>query len=805
MIEELHKYIQNRINDNDTTKPDFHLKSDLDRFIYSSSKRLINTFELMKDGNASKFDFECCLKNYLGLVKKEICLDYHLSEKAIDLGLSQDGKGIIKLDLKYPEYTSRDLIRQAQLVNYDAVEDEDVTDGSLVTNPFIRNLTGYSYFKSAEQKLCVGGALRTPSGYSTLVSMSTGGGKSLITQTVTYQTSGLTIVVVPTISLMINQFDGAVKTIKHDTTEEIFYYHSGKSLSDFYTAVNKGTAKLLFVSPESIIKNQKLKEFLLIKNREGYLKNLIIDEAHIILEWGSSFRVDFQCLDAWRKELISANENLRTFLLSATFDRNTVEYLRKYYSDNDKWIEIRCDKLRKEIRYNVIKAKSYDDKKQKMIDCIKLLPHPMIVYVRSPGDADYVSSILDSEGFKNFRKFTGNTSNTERDAIISDWLENKFEIMIATCAFGVGVDKKDIRTVLHTYIPDNPGKYYQEAGRGGRDGMPSLSVVLYTMEDIDSAFGMATKVLTPEKISGRWFSMLRSPNTIRMGNSRYVLDTYIKPNYNESEEFIDFANDRDIAWNVYVILLLRRNSLISIDSVDYINGKYVFNILINDKTILEENSDSYDLFLMVRNLEWDVTEKEFIKMRNNLKNVGKKCWCGMFNDTYTLTDERCYGCDYPHVAIDEDIKVLKKPISRPLMKKSVTLEEEFRYSNIALVICNDNKNSIISNLISKSVCLLVSDNVNLKKYAGFETGNAYLIYMNYEEFFMYVEKNCYYVSGSIIIDMPKDGSVISRLVSCITSRNNENSNYIIVSDEDYYIDYRRKNLSELIDGTCKQY
>lgn len=805
MIEELHNYIQNRINNNKAPEPEFFINSDLDRFIYSSSKRLINSFELMKDGRATKFDFECSLKNYLVLVKKEICINYILSERACDLGLSQDAKGNIRLDLKYPEFASRDLIRQAQLINYDAVEDEDITDGSLVTNPFIRNLTGYSYFKSAEQKLCVCGALRTPPGYSTLVSMSTGGGKSLITQTVSYQSNGLTIVVIPTISLMINQFDGAVQTIKHNTTEEVFYYHSGKNLNDFYDAANKGTAKLLFLSPESIIKNQRLKDFLLNKNREGYLKNLIIDEAHIILEWGSSFRVDFQCLDAWRKELIRENPNIRTYLLSATFDRNAVEYLKKYYSENDNWIEIRCDKLRKEIRYNVIKAKSYDDKKQKMIDCIKLLPHPMIVYVRSPGDADYVSSILDSEGLKNFRKFTGNTSNTERDAIISDWLENKFEIMIATCAFGVGVDKKDIRTVLHTYIPDNPGKYYQEAGRGGRDGMPSLSIVIYTMEDIDSAFGMATKVLTPEKISGRWFSMLRSPNTIRMGNSRYVLDTYVKPNYNESEEFIDFANDRDIAWNVYVILLLRRNSLISIDSVDYINGKYVFNILINDKTILEENSDSYDLFLMVRNLEWDVTEKEFIKMRNNLKNVGKKCWCGMFNDTYTLTDERCYGCDYPHVAIDEDIKVLKKPISRPLMKKSVTLEEEFRYSNIALVICNDNKNSIISKLISKSVCLLVSDNVNLKKYAGFETGNAYLIYMNYEEFFMYVEKNCYYVSGSIIIDMPKDGSVNSRLVSCITSRNNENSNYIIVSDEDYYIDYRRKNLSELIDGTCKQY
>lgn len=805
MIEGLHEYVQNRINDSGISEPDFIVNSDLDRFIYSSSKRLINTFELVRSGVASEYDFECCLKNYLILVKKEIFVNQRLSEKANEIGLFQDDKGNIRLDLKYPEYTSRDLIRQAQLINYNPVEDEDVTDGSLITNYFIRSLTGYSYFKSAEQKLCVCGALRTPFGYSTLVSMSTGGGKSLISQTVAYQTDGLTIVVVPTISLMINQYDQAKQTIKHNTNDEIFYYHSGKNLNDFYDAANAGKAKLLFVSPESIIKNQKLKVFLSNKNSEGYIKNLIIDEAHIILEWGSSFRVDFQCLDAWRKDLISVNKNLRTYLLSATFDRNAVDYLKRYYSENDNWIEIRCDKLRKEIRYNVIKAKNKEDKTQKMIDIVKLLPHPMIVYVKSPGDADYVYSVLNAEGFKNIRRFTGNTSNVERDKIISEWLDNRFEIMIATCAFGVGVDKKDIRTVLHTYIPENPGKYYQEAGRGGRDGMPSLSVVLYTLEDVDSAFGMATKVLTPEKISGRWFSMLGSSNTVSLGNYRYVLDTYIKPDYNESEEYIDFANDRDIAWNVYVILLLRRNGLINIDSVDYINGKYVFSIIINNKTILSKNDKSYELFTTVRNYEWDYIEREFIKMRNNLRNVGKKCWSSVFNDTYTLTDERCSGCDYPHAPIDEESVVLKKPIIKPLLKRSQSLDEEFRYSRISLAICSDNKSSIISKLLHENGSLFVSDNDSLKKYVEEDVENSNLIYMNYDEFFIYAEQNKFFISGTIILDMPGDNSIHNKLVGCITNKYAEDTSYIIVSDSDYYIDYRKKNLSELIDGTCKYY
>ena len=131
-----------------------------------------------------------------------------------------------------------------------------------------------------------------------------------------------------------------------------------------------------------------------------------------------------------------------------------------------------------------------------------------------------------------------------------------FDLMIATCAFGVGVDKKDVRTVLHTYIPENPNKYYQEAGRGGRDGLPCLSTIIYTNQDVDSAFNFVSKVITTEKLIGRWFSMLLSNKTQPLHNSQYLIDTYVKPKYNSNEEFIDSISSQDINWNVYVICLL---------------------------------------------------------------------------------------------------------------------------------------------------------------------------------------------------------------------------------------------------------
>ena len=130
--------------------------------------------------------------------------------------------------------------------------------------------------------------------------------------------------------------------------------------------------------------------------------------------------------------------------------------------------------------------------------------------------------------------------------------------MIATCAFGVGVDKKNVRTVLHTYVPENPNKYYQEAGRGGRDGLPCLSCMIYTNQDVDSAFNFVSKVITTEKLIGRWFSMLNSNKTQPLLDSRYLIDTYVKPDYNTDEEYIDSISNKDINWNVYVILFLRQ-------------------------------------------------------------------------------------------------------------------------------------------------------------------------------------------------------------------------------------------------------
>lgn len=781
----------------------------VDRYKISTAVRLIKTWEKFQENAIYQTDFECALRNYLLLLKKDIFIkNYNPSDNFSLFGLTYDEKnGRIWASSLLPAYVNHELVKQTQMQNI-AVKKEK-SKYNLWTTPYINKLTGFSQFKSYEQKMAVIGALKAPKGYTTLVSMSTGGGKSLITQTVAYQDNGLTIVIVPTISLMIDQANNAKKIIKSDVEDEIFYYHSGDDMSDFLKALKKRSARLLFISPESIIKNPILHEAVMKANEEGYLKNIVVDEAHIIIEWGSSFRIDFQCLDALRRTFIKANPDLRTYLLSATYSNDTIRQLKNFYSENDNWIEIRCDRLRHELRYDVIKAASYSDKKRNMIELIQLLPHPMIVYVKSPDDAENLKNTLNDIGFRNIHTFTGRTQLNQREKIIDKWVNDEFDLMIATCAFGVGVDKKDVRTVLHTYIPENPNRYYQEAGRGGRDGLPCLSTVLFTDSDIESAFSFISKVITTEKLIGRWFSMLKSPRTIPLLDHKYNIDTYVKPSYNASEEYLDLISDHDVSWNVYVILFLRRNGYLTIDDVQYADNKYSFHITLKNRRILNNNADIEQEFDMIRNQEWKKNEADFILMKRNLERLGKLCWSSMFNKMYTLTDEYCAGCNNHNELIDfEEHNTLKKHLDIPLSKIDNRIKE-YSYGANSLVII-DNRIGIekLKELIDLGADAVVADNRTIEtciNEADSSGVNKKAAFYEYNEFIMMTKADKFYVSGAVVIVFPDEVSMQKRILSIIEINTKKyDIEYVILTKEDYYLQYRNKCLSEVIDGPCKQ-
>lgn len=790
-----------RVNSTDLLNGDNVNTAVADRMINAYQRFMSNqTFE-------KQIEFECSLRNFLLFLKTSVTIKgYNLltpNRFGLKVNYSNDS---IYANFELPNYVNETFVR----TTFDNQQVQKVADDTAIkaVNPYIYKLTKQKFrtFKSIEQQLAVMGALRVPAGYTAMVAMSTGGGKSLITQTVSYQyDNSLTIIIVPTISLMLDQQRNASSIIKPDNKEEIMYYHSGCNVDELISALDENLVRMLFISPEALIKNIRIQDSILKANSKGYLKNLVIDEAHIIIEWGASFRVDFQCLDSFKRLLVKDNPSLRTYLLSATFSKKVVDNLKMFYGDDERWIEIRLDALRKEPRFDIIKCNSYTEKHDRIKELVCKLPRPMIIYVNSPDDAEKIQHELAKVGFDNTRIFTGKTKSIDRERIINEWISDKFDLMIATCAFGVGVDKKDVRTVIHSYIPSSADQYYQECGRGGRDGLPCLSVMLYTDDDIKATMSMTQKVLTVEKLCGRWFSMLNNRKTnIRLDS--IVIDTSVKPNYSDTDSFYVDVNNADITWNVYVILLLRRARMIEITDVKYSDDRYIFNIKLIDKRIRFDCEQTIEIFNGIRDDESKSIYMEIKELTSKLRRVGKSCWSSMFNDIYLLTEEYCAGCNNHNDIRSErgNHFPLKKPIFYPVSIPEGKLCDVMTGTKEMLIICEEDSYEIIQNLLIGADIIIIPDESEL----AFRLLNSKIIKptqycMGYSEFFDLSRMNSYYyLSGNIVFYIGDDQELAERVLNI---SHDKEYNRVYVVNSDFYIAKRNKNISELVNGACKYY
>ena len=784
--------------------------SGLEQYRFSVACRMLLYWFRYRSGSITKTDFYSSLRSFLLVWNTDLVLsDLHIETNHYGL-IQNHSTGNVIVNYDTPQYLTDRFLKAAYMQEASAETSASSVQYDLSTNPFVASLTGFTHYKSMAQKLAVTGALKTPDGYTTLIAMLTGGGKSLVTQTVSYQKRyGLTLVIVPTISLMLDQERNAKSIIHSDTANEIFSYYSQKDMTAFLSAMDDQRARILFVSPEALIRNHILREAILKANRTQYIKNLIIDEAHIVTEWGSSFRVDYQCLDSFQRLLLSDNPSLRTFLMSATYSKETVRQLRHFYSNENRWIEIRCDRLRHEPRYCIIKASGYHDRLDKLEELVGVLPRPMIIYVNAPDTADRVQGHLRNFGINNTRVFTGLTSNSEREELIRQWANQDFDLMIATCAFGVGVDKKDVRTVLHLYVPENPDKYYQEAGRGGRDGLPCLSVILYTEEDIDKAFKRMQKVLKTDKLSGRWFSMLQSPKTTRKAGN-ILIDTSVKPSYNETDGFWTEVHDTDISWNVYVLLLLRRKSLIDILDVTYENSRYLFKIRLRDYTINAPSDEANALFDTVRKDEWDKIYREYEQMRSSLRKSDRICWSEMFNEVYNLTEEYCAGCNAHSNIINEETVRFPLLQSIPALPHlcDQRISDLMDHAQQMLIISDpEEQKALIPLIVKRGIDGIVSEQGNdeIDRAVLSVKADSDCLLMHQRGFYDLSSKGQFYLTGSLLIVFPDDEyetlkmyETAQKLCRCCQTK------IIYVACQDHFLSKRGKRLSEITDGPCKQ-
>ncbi|MCA9131339.1 MAG: hypothetical protein KDB22_29845, partial [Planctomycetales bacterium] len=214
--------------------------------------------------------------------------------------------------------------------------------------------------------------------------------------------------------------------------------------------------------------------------------------------------------------------------------------------------------LRSEPRYAFQFSPSIADQEERIFEAIQIAPRPFILYVTRPDEADKWLGRLKGAGYHRVSTFTGRTPSGEREQLLCKWSANELDGMIATSAFGLGVDKNDVRTILHATLPESLDRFYQEVGRGGRDGRASASLLVYTNPDVDQARGMASeKVLRDETAFDRWSLMISHADRSK-DQDLYWVDLNSLPSH------LTVTSERNLLWNVRTLTLMARAGLIEL-------------------------------------------------------------------------------------------------------------------------------------------------------------------------------------------------------------------------------------------------
>ena len=299
-------------------------------------------------------------------------------------------------------------------------------------------------------------------GRDTLGLMPTGGGKSITFQVPALAMEGVCIVVTPLIALMKDQ----VHHLKQRgiTAEAIYTGQSRENVMRILDNAVFGGVKFLYISPERIGS-----ELFQHKVRGMKVCFITVDEAHCISQWGYDFRPSYLKISDLRKMV----PDVPILALTATATPKVVEDIQERLCFAEKNV-FSMSFERKNLRYIV---RTTENKFNELVHILRSVEGPAIVYTRSRQGTVDVAQALVTEGFTALHYHAG-LSNVEKDVRQRSWQEDDTRIMVATNAFGMGIDKPDVRLVIHLEAPDSIEAYFQEAGRAGRDGKCSYAVLL---------------------------------------------------------------------------------------------------------------------------------------------------------------------------------------------------------------------------------------------------------------------------------------------------------------------------------------
>lgn len=311
---------------------------------------------------------------------------------------------------------------------------------------------------------------------NTFVIMPTGGGKSLCYQLPAMMMEGTAIIISPLIALMKNQVDSIRGYSQEDNIASFLNSSLNKSqMAEVKNEIAIGKTKMLFIAPETLTKDENIEFF-----QKSNISFVAVDEAHCISEWGHDFRPEYRRI----RTMISAiSDNIPIIALTATATPKVQTDIVKSLEMDEPNIFISSfnrDNLYYEIRPKINK----DHTIKSIIQFIKTSKGKSgIIYVQSRKSTEEIAKVLNVNGIKAAAYHAGLDAKT-RTNVQDDFLMEEVEVIVATIAFGMGIDKPDVRFVIHYDIPKSIENYYQETGRGGRDGLSGNCLAFYSYKDI---------------------------------------------------------------------------------------------------------------------------------------------------------------------------------------------------------------------------------------------------------------------------------------------------------------------------------
>lgn len=338
-------------------------------------------------------------------------------------------------------------------------------DSRLTTRDILNQYWGFDSFRPLQEDI-INAVLE---GKDVLALMPTGGGKSLCYQVPAMAMNGICLVISPLIALMKDQVENLRK--KGITAFAIYSGMSRKEVIQTFETVAQSNCKFLYVSPERL-ETALFKEYL----PALAIQLIAVDEAHCIAQWGYDFRPPYLRIANLRTEL----PGVPVLALTASATTEVQQDICDKLDADNEWKVFRQSFERANLSYSVFKE---DSKINKIIEILTKVPGTGIVYCKSRKRTKEISDLLRLHQIKSDFYHAGLTQE-ERTRKQDDWINNNTRVIVCTNAFGMGIDKPNVRAVVHADVPDCLENYYQEAGRAGRDGKIAYTVLLFDESDL---------------------------------------------------------------------------------------------------------------------------------------------------------------------------------------------------------------------------------------------------------------------------------------------------------------------------------